>query len=306
MGNARMILMTFSALSKNSVSTSEFLNLRGLRMHVRTWGRQDAPALFLLHGWQEFSASFQFLVDSFRRDWRCIALDWRGFGQSQWNNDCYWFPDYLADLDALLTHYSPDAPVRIIGHSMGGNVACVYAGVRPTRVARLVSLEGFGLHGSDPEDAPERYGHWLDQLRAPSTHRRYVDRAALALRLQRLNPRLTDARATFLAEHFAVEDGLNSQLPMVVASDPYHKLVTPYPYRLEEAKACWRRVTASVLWVEGAESAAMKMYLGQGEADYLARLACFRDVRRASIADAGHNIHHDQPERLATLIEEFL
>ena len=131
-------------------STSEFLTLRGRRIHVRLWGAVDAPRLFLLHGWQDFSASFQFLVDGLAREWRCIAPDWRGFGQSQWNNDCYWFPDYLADLDALLDHYSPHEPARIVGHSMGGNAACVYAGVRPARVVRLVTLEGFGLPASDP------------------------------------------------------------------------------------------------------------------------------------------------------------
>lgn len=287
-------------------STSEFLTLRGRRIHVRLWGAVDAPRLFLLHGWQDFSASFQFLVDGLAREWRCIAPDWRGFGQSQWNNDCYWFPDYLADLDALLDHYSPHEPARIVGHSMGGNAACVYAGVRPARVVRLVTLEGFGLPASDPADAPERYARWLDQLRDVPPNRRYADRAALALRLQRLNPRLTDERAAFLAEHFGVEDGLDAAAPVVVASDPHHKLAAPYPYRLEEAKACWRRVTAPVLWVEGGDSAAMKMYLGLGEDDYQARLACFANIRRVNVEDAGHNLHHDQPEALARLIEEFL
>ncbi len=283
-------------------STSEFVELRGLRMHVRAWGPVDAPQLFLLHGWQDFSASFQFLVDAFAHDWRCIAPDWRGFGLSQWNDDCYWFPDYVADLDALLERYSPTAPATLIGHSMGGNAACVYAGVRPQRVARLVSLEGFGLPASDPDGAPERYARWLDQLRAVPENRRYVDHAALALRLQRLNPRLSNERAAFLAEHFGVRDDDS----VVVASDPHHKLSAPYPFRLEEAKACWRRVTASVLWVEGRDSAAMKMYHSLGAEDFPARCACFGDFRSAVIEDAGHNLHHDQPERLAQLIEEFL
>ncbi|KYC29205.1 Hydrolase protein [Sterolibacterium denitrificans] len=289
-------------------STSEFLTLRGMRMHVRVWGSEDAPKLFLLHGWQDFSGSFQFLVDALAGEWRCIAPDWRGFGQSQWNHGCYWFPDYLADLDALLDHYSPDAPARIVGHSMGGNVLCVYAGVRPERVTGLVTLEGFGLPAADPEDAPGRYRHWLDQSRQLAPSRRYADRAALAQRLQRLNPRLSAERASFLAEHFGVEDGADSAdpaRPIVVASDPCHKLLAPYPYRLEEAKACWRRVSAPVLWVEGSESSAMAMYHGLGEDDYEGRMACFSHLRREVIQDAGHNLHHDQPEQLARLIEAF-
>ena len=40
--------------------------------------------------------------------------------------------------------------------------------------------------------------------------------------------------------------------------------------------------------------------------DHEARKACFRDLRAHTIAEAGHMLHHDQPERLAALIEDFL
>ena len=117
--------------------------------------------LFLLHGWCDVSASWQFMIDAMSRNWRVVAPDWRGFGLSQWNNDVYWFPDYVADLDALLLHYSPQEPVRLVGHSLGGNAACIYAGIRPERIARLVNLEGLGLRRYQPEEAPERYVNWL-------------------------------------------------------------------------------------------------------------------------------------------------
>ena len=145
-------------------STSEFLTIRGLKSHVRLWGPPDAPKLFLLHGWMDCSASFQFLVDAFAREWRVIAPDWRGFGQSEWLHRSYWFPDYLADLERLLDHYAPEEAVRLIGHSMGGNVVGLYAGARPVRVAKLAILEGFGLHPTDPAQAPGR-----STIHGPST-----------------------------------------------------------------------------------------------------------------------------------------
>ncbi|RZL32171.1 MAG: alpha/beta fold hydrolase [Rubrivivax sp.] len=126
----------------------EFLTLRGLRQHVLRWGRPraDRPLLVLLHGWMDVGASFQFVVDALREEREICALDWRGFGLSETSgSDCYWFPDYLGDLDALLDALSPEAPVDLLGHSMGGNVAMSYAGVRPARVRRLVNLEGFGM-----------------------------------------------------------------------------------------------------------------------------------------------------------------
>src|SRR6476660_2232553 len=61
-------------LSKPSRST--FIPVRGLRYHVREWGDASAPKLFLLHGWMDVSASFQFTVDELQRHWFVIAPDW--------------------------------------------------------------------------------------------------------------------------------------------------------------------------------------------------------------------------------------
>lgn len=268
------------------------------------WGPAEAPPLFLLHGWMDVSASFQFLVDAMKREWRVIAPDWRGFGLSQWNNDAYWFPDYVADLDALLAHYSPEVPARLVGHSLGGNAACLYAGIYPERVASVATLEGFGLYVGTLTEAPDRYSKWLDQLRAGPASNRYASRGEFAARLQRGNPRLKSGQAAFLALHLGqeTEDGC-----IVVAADPHHKLPSPTLYHLEDSKACWRRITAPVLWLAAKESFIMKAYSGAaGEADYLARIACFRDIRVETLEDAGHNMHHDQPEPLARLLEEFL
>ena len=283
---------------------SIFVPVRGLRYHCRVWGEPGAPTLFMLHGWMDVSASFQFLVDAMRGEWRVIAPDWRGFGLTDWTKGgCYWFPDYFADLDALLDRFSRNVPATLIGHSMGGNVAGMYAGVRPERVARLVSLEGFGLAGAGPEKAPERYARWLKELSedAPG-FRDYDSFDALAARLRGNNPRLTRERALFLARHWglAKPDGR-----IALASDPAHKLVNPVLYRIEEAAACWDKVAAPVLWVSGSETA-IPVQLKLSDADLAARKARFRRLTERVIPGAGHMLHHDQPERLAEVIEEFL
>src|SRR5262245_17917980 len=118
-------------------STSHFHEFRGLRHHVRTWGAPDAPKLILLHGWMDVSASFQFVIDCFKRDWYVIAPDFRGFGLSDWTREGYWFPDYYADIERILDLYHPEGPANIVGHSMGGVIAGMYSGIRPERVARL-------------------------------------------------------------------------------------------------------------------------------------------------------------------------
>lgn len=281
---------------------SEFVQVRGRRLHVRLWGDETAPLLVLLHGWCDVSASWQFVVDALAKDWRVAAPDWRGFGLSEWNKDVYWFPDYIADLDALLEHYSPGEPGRLVGHSLGGNAACIYSGIRPGRVAGLVNLEGLGMRRFVPDEAPGRYANWLDQLRDTPSFRSYPDRPAFAARLQKENPRLSNQKAQFLALHLGEDDGAGG---IHLAADPFHRWVNPIIYRIEEAMAIWRQVTAPVLWVTGADSFIFKQLFAVESADYRERIACFRELREVMLQECGHNLHHDQPQQVAGLIEEF-
>jgi pimeloyl-ACP methyl ester carboxylesterase len=287
-------------------SRSEFLTIRGLRTHIRHWGREGAPKLFMAHGWMDMSASFQFVVDALQQDWHVIAHDWRGFGLTERaGNDTYWFPDYFADLEAILDHYSPEAPVNLLGHSMGGNIVSVYAGIRPERVARLINLEGFGLAATRPAQAPGRYAKWLDELKAPATMRGYASLEEVVARLQKTNPRLPADRAAFLAGHWAAQ---NADGQYEILGDPAHKRPGPLLYQVEEVLACWRRITAPVLWVE-AEHTNMWLWMGPKEEarhEVDRRLAQLQKVTPRMMPDAGHMLHHDQPELLARMIEEFL
>ena len=154
-------------------SQSHWVPLRGCRYHVRQWGTATpgATPLVLAHGWMDVAASYQFMVDAFSEAFvsqrPIIAMDWRGYGLTETPpTDSYWFPDYLADLDALLDTLYPDQPVDLVGHSMGGNVVMMYAGSRPERIRRLVNLEGFGMATTQPAQAPTRMAQWLDELKA--------------------------------------------------------------------------------------------------------------------------------------------
>ena len=283
-------------------SRSEVHSINGLRYHVRLWGEPTLPKLFLLHGWMDIAASFQFLVDAFEKNWCIIAPDWRGFGHSAWSANPYYFPEYFADLDRLIDLYQADQPVNLIGHSMGGNVAGLYAGIRPLRVAKLALLEGFGLKPAESSQAPIRFAKWLDQLKEPPIFKNYGSIDEFAKRLQQNNRRLTFDRARYIAAHSCKE---TSPGKFELLSDPAHKLTNPVLYRLEEAKACWNLVTAPTLWITGADSEFMRMQVASQE-DYASRKACFKQLREEIIPDCGHMMHLDQPLVLAALIENFL
>ena len=297
-------------------SRSEFVPIRGLNYHVRICDGPSPsgvlPPLVLVHGWMDVAASYQFMVDAlsdaFAVGRTIIAPDWRGFGLTDGAADCYWIPDYLADLDFLLDHYVQDQKIDLLGHSMGGNVAMMYAGVRSERIRRLVNLEGFGMAPTKPAQAPTRYAKWLNELK--SLHKGeldlkpYDDVSGVARRLMKTNPRLTEDKASWLASHWAAA---NAEGKWLILGEPGHKVVNANLYQVPETLALYQRITAPVLAVEASDDSLEKWNQGSYTlADYHERLKMVADARVARIEDAGHMLHHDQPEALATLIEGFL
>lgn len=287
--------------------------LRDWNYHLREWGSPvegEAP-LVLVHGWMDVGASWQFMVDAMAGNRWIVAPDWRGYGQTTSPGarpDAYWFPDYLADLDALLDQLSPGAPVDLVGHSMGGNVAMMYAGVRPDRIRRLVNLEGFGLPATRPAQAPTRLAQWLDEIRAlrrgDMDLKTYDSADGVAGRLMKTNPRLGADKASWLARHWAAPDADGR---WAVLGDAAHKVINPQLYRVDEALAIYARIAAPVLSVVANEDSLGQWWKGQFTLDeYRERLRHVPRLTEACIDDAGHMLHHDQPERLANLIEDFL
>ena len=294
---------------------SEFVPIRQLNYHVRLWGpaTSDLPPLVLVHGWMDVSASYQFVVDAFSQAFaqgrRIIAPDWRGFGLTAppVPTDHYFFPDYLADLDQLLDHYAPGTPIDLVGHSMGGNVAMFYAGARPARVRRLVNLEGFGMPASKPTKAPKRYAEWMDELKAlqrgEMALKTYDGADGVARRLMKTNPRLPQDKAQWLARHWARP---NAQGQWEILGDAAHKITNAMLFRLEEALALYAAITAPTLSIEASDDSLGLWWKGRYTLEeYHQRLQSVPDCRIARVEDAGHMLHHDQPQAVAALIEQF-
>ena len=295
---------------------TESVRIRTLDYHVRLWGEAASglPPLVLLHGWMDVGASWQFVVDAFGAAFaqgrRIIAPDWRGFGHTRAPApvDHYVFADYFADLDQLLDHYAGSQPIDLIGHSMGGNIAMLYAGIRPARIRRLVNLEGFGLPATRPEQAGKRYVQWMDELRQ---HQRgeldlktYADAEGVAQRLMKTNPRISADKASWLALQWA-EAGSDGR--WAILGDAAHKVVNPQLYRVDEANALYAAIEAPVLSVEASSDSLSQWWKDRYTlAEYHQRLQHVRDVRTARVEDAGHMLHHDQPQAVAALIEDFL
>ncbi|NBX56501.1 MAG: alpha/beta hydrolase [Betaproteobacteria bacterium] len=290
---------------------SSFVPLRHLQYHVREWGtpRPDVVPLFMMHGWMDMGASFQFVIDAFEADRHIIAPDWRGYGLTHPGQvDSFWFPDYLADLDGLIDHFQPEGQIDLVGHSMGGNVVMQYAGIRPTRIRRLINLEGFGLATTKPEEAPNRYAKWMDEMKAlragDMSLRSYPSASAVARRLMKTNPRLEADKAEWLAQHWA---RANAQGEWDILGHPAHKVTYANLFRVDEVLAMYQRISAPVLNVEASDNSLETWWNGRYTLDeYHERIKLVKRVHTVVIQHAGHMMHHDQPGELARQMEAFL
>jgi len=281
------------------VPWQEDVNVRGLRHRLTWWGERTDTPIVLLHGFLDSGATWQFLVDHLPASWTLVAPDWRGFGDTEWAPGGYWFPDYFADLDVLLDLLVPQNRARVIGHSMGANIAQMYGGIRPQRLRWLVNLEGLGLTASRPDEAPKRYAQWLDELRDPFKPGRYASTEQLASILRMRNPRLTTNASEFIAKAWSRRaDG-----EIVLRFDPRHRQVSPILYRREEAQACWARLETPMLLVTGELSDHRARHGAQATSERLH--AMFKDLRIVAIAGTGHMMHHEDPRSVADQIISF-
>ncbi|MCC2097931.1 MAG: alpha/beta hydrolase [Hyphomicrobiales bacterium] len=290
------------AYQPRRVSRTKFINIRGVQYNIREWGEDGAPLLVFLHGHRDASSTFQFVVDLFQHDWHVVCPDWRGFGQTAWTPQGYWHQDYLADLDALVDMLSPDAPVRLVGHSLGGNTVNTFAGVRADRVARACSLDGFGLRTKTAEDSPEQLQKFLNAWRDPLPGARpYPDVASMADRLMQANKNLTRDKALFLAAHQHRELGDGS---LAWSFDPAHARPFGTLHRVDELAACWRQISCPMLWI-----ASDRIFPPSMRGDSLSfewRMEQVKGLTFHRLDGTSHNVHHDAPDRVAMLVEEFM
>lgn len=253
--------------------------------------------LLCLHGFLDGGATWDDVAAPLAADgYEVIAPDLRGFGGSArvGVGGYYHFPDYVADVDALVRTRAFSRLV-LIGHSMGGTVACLYAGARPERVERLVLIEGLGPPSAPPEQAPYRMRHWLTDLERNRVPRPLGSLDDAVRRLAINHPRMP----TEVLERRAKQLTVETESGLAWAHDPLHRTTSPMLFSAELLKAFLREYKEPVLFVGGGEG-------GFHPEDETERLDAFVHVRRVDLPDAGHMIHWTEPVALAQKIIEFL
>lgn len=277
------------------------IKINGLWQQFYFWGNPRKPLFFLLHGWMDTGASFEFLCQSLQKKFYCIACDLRGYGKSEHSKNPlgYFFFEYVADVHRMLEYFSPRQQVNLLGHSLGGFLASIYAGTFPERVKNLINVEGFAFQRRHPRTPPQRVREWIEKLDA-NRFRVYSTLEALAGRLVEANPNFPLERARFVAKYLA------KKVPggWTIAADPKHKLIDPNAMTSDVRYEFWKNVSASSLFVTaGQKGKLMKDFQKELKREQKFFPSC---TQLEAIKESGHMIHHESPEALAGLVENFL
>lgn len=272
----------------------------GLKLHYWEWGEPKEETFVFLHGvrdqgrsWDHFIAA---LIGRGLPIKHAVALDLRGHGDSEWPNTSrgYQHEDFLSDLAGLLRHLDKE-PVTIVGHSLGGSMALLYAGAFPQKVKRLALLESVGPFARKDDEVPDIVAERLtgrDYVEIPFPHESLQ---AAAKALQKNYPLIPDRAALHMARHGTSYKGGRYRWK----HDPILRYRTTTAMSEGQIEAFIRRMRCPILFVYGTESDFMKSVRGP-------RAKLFSNAQIVPIVGAGHHIPHEKPEELAEVVAPFL
>jgi pimeloyl-ACP methyl ester carboxylesterase len=282
--------------------SNSFISQR-LRLNYLDWGNADASPLLLIHGGRDHARSWDWVAEELRHDWHIIAPDLRGHGDSAWSPDGnYEMSAFVYDI-AQLVHQLNLAPVTIVSHSMGGNIAIRYTGLFPENVRKLVAIEGLGpspavIAEHEVTGIRKRFRQWIENKRnaAGRAPKRYPNIEAAFERMKAENSYLTDEQARHLTVHGISrnEDGTWSW-----KFDNYLNIWAIFDMPRKDLEAIWHAITCPVLMMYGEKS-----WASNPAKD--GRIEHFSTAKVIEYENAGHWLHHDQFDRFMTDVRAFL
>ena len=276
----------------------------GLRLRVHRFidgaATPSGLTLLLLHGYMDAGGTWDLVAPRLARAGHTLlAPDLRGFGESDpvGAGGYYHFVDYVADVDALVRRMLPAGErLGVVGHSMGGTVASLFAGSRPDRIERLALLEGLGPPSMPAAVALDRTRAWLRNLEQLDRAPRPLESMDEAVR--RLTANHPKVARDVLATRAKWLTRFDEEGRLVWAYDPLHRSTSPLPFQIEIFESFLTKIECPTLVVGGGPQ-------GYHPEDEPERIAKIPDVRAIELPSAGHMMHWTQPDELGRILVEF-
>jgi pimeloyl-ACP methyl ester carboxylesterase len=273
---------------------TQFIRVNGLRLLCRHWGEPSAPAVVLLHGLRGFSGTWRRLAASLASEYHLIALDQRGRGDSDWDARHDYYTDaYLSDLEGVVD----DLGLRrfaLLGHSMGGTTAYVYASRHPERLAALIiediapgsSIGGRGAERIVAEMAalPSSFGTWAEARGYWRALRPGISEEALEQRLAENLRETPDGKIAWRYDALGIRE----------------TRMNPDPHRIVDLWPVVGGLDVPTMVIRGERSD----FCPAETVDEM----CRRNARitQVTVPNASHYVHDDAPTRFAEHVQGFL
>jgi pimeloyl-ACP methyl ester carboxylesterase len=272
----------------------------GLRLHYWEWGVPDDHTFVFIHGIRDQGRSWELLIASLLARGcpikHAVALDLRGHGESDWPTGSrgYQHEDFLTDLAGLLRHLDRES-LTLIGHSLGGSMALLYAGTFPEKIERLVLLESLGPFARSDDEVPEIMAERLNGRSYVEIPYPYPSLEDAAKALQKRYPLIPDRAAA----HMALYGTRQTRQSYRWKHDPVLRYRTTTMLSEGQIEAFIRRIKCPILFIYGTESDFIKSVRGP-------RAKHFNNAQIVPIEGAGHHIPHEKPDELAKVVAPFL
>ena len=270
----------------------KFVTANGMRFHYLEWGSADNPPMLLLHGFAQTCHSWDFVALGFSDDYRVIALDQRGHGDSDWASDGDYSPEtQQQDISAVAEELGLGEFV-LMGLSMGGRNSFTYAASNPDKVRALVIVDA----------APQNMRQGTDNIRNFVQQDDELDSVdAFVERVLKYNPRRDPQQVRGSILHNLKE------LPSGKWTWKYDRALRSPGRRMgsdaDTEKRLWGylgSLECPTLLVRGGASDIVAM-------DTADRMhAAIPNSRLATIEGAGHLVMGDSPSGFQDAVNEFL
>jgi len=273
------------------------IELPHIRLAARVWGDESLPPMLALHGWLDNAGTFDKLAPLICTHFHIVAIDFPGHGRSGWRPAGTWYHyiDYVSDVIAV-AEKSGWNRFSLLGHSLGGTVASVFAACRPQAVDKLLLIEALGPITAPADDSLGQLRRGMEQRAAFEEKLRVFASENDAIEIRAKVNGLSREAATALIHRGlkAVPGGFSW------SSDPRLTLSTPLRYAEDQMLAVLRGIEAKTLLV-----------LAQPEAPYLPRETMQRRIEQVrDIAvhrvDGSHHLHLENAAPIAKLIGDFI
>lgn len=287
--------------------------LNGLSYRGIATGNPDAPLIIAIHGWLDNAATFAPLMP-YLSDYRFVSLDMPGHGESaHWSSPVgKSYPYHYSDMIVWMTEItqqilaehgrSRDEKPILLGHSLGGTVATMVAGILPEQFQRLVLIESVGPFTAADSKLPEQMRQSIKlQLRESSGNLRLFNTVAEAIARRMDERNAGGAISEEAAQHLVSRGLVEREGGYQWRSDP--KLLLPSPHRFTEAqvRATIREIQIPTLIIEG-DAKFLSAFPESQE-----RIELFKaQGAQHHVIPGRHHLHMENPKPVAAAIRAFL